>query len=82
MVVSVLTPCLLLIKKHWSLLLLRWLTYLGALVWVHTTFLLVRQRIAIGDPWGRMLLILSVVTAFTLYAGYLLNSDLIKRRYP
>jgi hypothetical protein len=80
-VVSVLTPCLLLVKKRWSLLLLRWLTYFGALVWIHTTFVLVRQRIAIGAPWGRMLLILAGVTVFTFCAGYLLNSDVVKRRY-
>ena len=78
---SVLTPCLLLVKKRWVLLLIQWLAYVCALVWVHTTFVLVRQRIMVGAPWGRMLLILSGVTVFTLCAGYLLNSDVVKQRY-
>ena len=79
--VSVLTPCLLLVKKRWILLLGKWLAYSGALVWTHTTFLLVRQRIMSGAPWGRMLLILLGVTALTFYAGCLLNSDVVKQRY-
>ena len=77
----VLTPCLLLIKKRWILLLVRWLAYAGALVWIHTIFVLVRQRIITGDPWGRMLLILLGVMLFTIYAGYLLGSDGIRQRY-
>jgi hypothetical protein len=81
MVVSVLAPCLLLIKQRWSLLITQWLAYCGALVWIHTTFLLVRQRIAIGAQWGRMLLILSAIALFTLWAGYLLNSDVVRQRY-
>ena len=80
-VVSVLAPCLLLVKKRWTLLLIQWLAYCGTLVWIHTTLVLVRQRIAIGATWGRMLLILSGVVLFTLWAGYLLNSDVVKRRY-
>ena len=79
--ICVLTPCLLLIKKRWILLLVRWLTYAGALIWLHTIFVLVRQRMIIGDPWGRMLLILLGVTLFTIYAGHLLESDDIKQRY-
>jgi hypothetical protein len=34
-----------------------------------------------GAPWVRMSLILSGVTVLTLFAGYLLNSDIVKRRY-
>lgn len=79
--VCILAPCLLLIKKHWILLLVQWLAYAGAIVWIHTIFVLVRQRIITGDPWGRMLLILLGVMLFTIYAGYLLGSDGIRQRY-
>ncbi len=79
--VSILAPLLLLIKKRWILLLVQGLAYAGALVWVHTTFVLVQQRMMVGAPWFRMFLILAGVTAFTLYAGYLLNSDVIKQHY-
>ena len=79
---SLLIPLLLLIKKRWSLLFVKGLTYSGAIVWMQTTFFLVQQHRMAGAPWIRMMLILSGVTIFTLYAGYLLNSDIVKRRYP
>jgi len=79
--VSILAPLLLLIKKRWMLLLVQWLAYSGALVWIQTTFSLIQQRRMTGVPWVRMLLILSGVTVLTLYAGYLLSSDIVKRRY-
>ena len=79
--VSILAPFLLLIKKRWILLLVQWLAYSGVIAWIQTTFSLVQQRIMAGVPWVRMLLILSGVTVFTLYAGYLLSSDIVKRRY-
>ncbi len=79
--ISILSPLLLLIKKRWILLLVQWFAYSGAIVWIQTTFSLVQQRTMAGAPWVRMLLILSGVTIFTLYAGYLLSSDIVKRRY-
>ena len=79
--VSILAPLLLLIKKRWILFLMQWLAYSGAIVWMYTTFILVQQRLMAGSPWVRMLLILSGVTVLTLYAGYLLKSDVVKQRY-
>jgi hypothetical protein len=79
--VTILTPLLLLIKKRWILLFVKWLSYSAAIVWIQTTFSLVQQRRMAGVPWVRMLLILSGVTVLTLYAGYLLNSDIVKRPY-
>lgn len=79
--VSILVPLLLLIKKRWMLLFVQWVAYSGAIVWIQTTFSLVQQRRMAGVPWVRMLLILSGVTVLTLYAGYLLSSDIVKRRY-
>jgi hypothetical protein len=78
---SILAPLLLLIKKRWILLLVQWLAYSGAIVWIQTTVSLVQQRTMAGVPWVRMLLVLSGVTVLTLYAGYLLSSDIVKRRY-
>jgi len=79
--VSILAPFLLLIKKRWILLLIQWLLFSGAIVWIQTTFSFVQQRITAGVPWVRTLLILSGVTVLTLFAGYLLSSDIVKRRY-
>jgi hypothetical protein len=78
---STLAPLLFLIKKRWILLFVKWLAYSGAIVWIYTIFSLVQQRTMAGAPWIRMLLILSGVTVLTVYAGYLLSSDFLKRRY-
>jgi len=80
-IVSLLIPWLLLIKKPWALLGVQWLTYLSALVWVRTAIVLVQQRMMMGAPWLRLSLILAGVALFTLYAGYLLNSKAVKKRY-
>ena len=79
--VSALAPLLLLIRKRWTLLLVKWSAYLAALLWAHTTFVLLQQRMAAGAPWFRMFLILAGVTVFTLWAGYLLSTDTFRRRY-
>ena len=78
---SIFAPLLLLIKKRWILLFVQWLTYSGVIVWTYTTFSLVQQRRMAGAPWVRMLLILSGVSVLTLFAGYLLSSDIVKRQY-
>lgn len=81
MILCLVTPLLLLIKKRGILILLQCLAYVGVLVWVHTIYVLVRLRIGMAEPWGRMVLILLGVAVFTFLAGYLLNSDLVKQRY-
>lgn len=78
----VLAPFLLLFKKRWSLILVRVLLLLGALVWLQTTIALVQYRWESGAPWLRMLLILVGVTAFTLFAAYGLGSERVKKKYP
>lgn len=78
---SILIPLLLLSKKRWLLILVQGLTYCGAAVWLYTASVLVQQRIMAGAPWLRMLLILFGVAVFTLFAGYLLTSDDVKKRY-
>jgi hypothetical protein len=80
-VLCLLAPLLLLIKKRSILILLQSLAYLGVFVWIRTIYVLVRQRIGMAEPWGRMVLILLGVAVFTFLAGYLLNSDPLRQRY-
>ncbi len=74
-------PLLLLIKKSWSLFLVQFLTYVGAILWVNIAVIFIRQRWIIDEPWLRMSMILGVVALFTLWAGLLLNSKKIYSRY-
>ena len=68
------SPLILLIRKNWSLLFMQGFAYFGTLIWLHAAITLTQQRIAFGAPWMRMLVILLVVAAFTLFAGLLLHS--------
>jgi hypothetical protein len=44
----------------------------GALAWVAMTWLRVQQRLAEGQPWLRLAVILGVVALFTAWAAWLL----------
>lgn len=77
----VLLPFLLLIRRRWVLHLLQGYSLIAALVWAQTTYALGQSRMAEGEAWLRMLLILGGVTLFTLWAGYLLRSPRVRARY-
>lgn len=72
---------LLWVKKWWSLLVLQLFTYLGAIIWASTAIALIQQRIALGEPWVRVAVILGVVTLVSVLAGLLLNTTAVKERY-
>jgi hypothetical protein len=80
-IVCLLVPLLLLVKKRWVLLLLQILTYVGVVIWLNTTYSIVQERISLGDPWIRVVVILGGVALFTTLAGLLLNSKVIKEKY-
>ena len=82
MFLCILTPLLLLIRKRWSLFALQLLMYLGAVIWLTTTVQFVQERLSSGEPWIRLVIILGVVILFTIMAGLLLNSAVIKEKYP
>jgi hypothetical protein len=82
MIVSLLAPCLLFIKRRWSLIALRVFTILGGGVWIVAIVDIAKIRITMGEPWGKMAVILGVVALFTIFAGLLLNSSKVKEKYP
>lgn len=82
MALSLLAPFLLLIKKRWSLVTLQLLTIPAAAIWMFTLSSIIQQRLFEGRSWTASAIILGVVTAFTLLAGWLLNSPKVKERYP
>jgi hypothetical protein len=72
---------LLWVKKRWSLLLLQLFAYLGAVVWASTAIALIQQRLALGESWWRLAIILGVVALLSVVAGLLLNSAAVKERF-
>lgn len=80
-ILCLLAPFLLLIRKRWSLLTLQLLTIPAALIWLVTLSEIIQQRIFEQRSWTASAIILGVVTLFTLFAGWLLNSPQVKDRF-
>jgi len=75
------TPLLFLVRRRWSLLVLQFLAYVAASLWLVTAWQIVHVRLAFGAPWLRAALILVVVAAVTMLAGVLLRSHSLQLRY-
>lgn len=82
MVLCLLAPFLLFIKKRWSIVTLQLLTIPAAFIWLMTVLGIIQERILEGRSWIASAIILSTVTVFTLWAAWLLNSPKIKEHYP
>lgn len=80
-VICLMAPLLLLIRRRWSLMVLQLLAYAGAAIWLNTLLRLVTERIMFGRSWGGVAVILGTVTLVTILAGILLNSPGIKAGY-
>jgi hypothetical protein len=81
MILCLLAPFLLLIKKRWSLLTLQLLTIPAALIWLFILSVIIQERIFEQRSWTASAIILGVVALFTLWAGWLLNSPAVQERY-
>ncbi len=81
MVLSLMIPFLLFIKKRSVLVLVQVLCYLGSIAWLYSMYEYIQQRIADDIAWGKLAVIISVIALFTAFTGFLLNSDVIKKRY-
>lgn len=81
MIVSILVPLLLLIKKRWVLIVIQLFALAGAGVWIYTIVIIADERMRSGEPWIRMAVILGGVALFTLLSGLLLNLKKVKENY-
>jgi hypothetical protein len=79
---SILVPLYLLIRKRWILIALQLWSYAAAAVWVNTIIEVVQQRLIAGRSWGTAVIILGSVAIFTAFAGGLLNSRVVKEKFP
>jgi hypothetical protein len=78
---AILLPFLLFIRKIWVARLIQVVLILGALEWVRTLFELVADRQALGEPWTRLALILGVVALFTGCSALIFRSSALEERY-
>ena len=65
-VACVLLPFLLLLRRHWVPRLFTVVLVLGSLEWLRTLYGFAAMRIAFGEPWTRLAVILGAVAAFPL----------------
>ena len=73
------TPLLLLFRSPWAVRSLQVILALGAIEWLRTCLALYRVRVAMGEPWLRMVLILVAVAATSALAGILLEKEIRNR---
>jgi hypothetical protein len=80
-VLSVLFPLVLLIRRTWAARLVQAVLVLGALEWLRTLVVLTRARQAAGEDWVRMALILAIVAAVTLASALVFGIPKVRERY-
>jgi hypothetical protein len=79
--VSLAFPALLLIRRPWAARGVQVGLLLGAIEWFWTLSTLARQRIASGEPWLRLALILGTVALLTAASALVFRSEKLRRRY-
>jgi hypothetical protein len=74
-------PLLLLVKRAWAARILQLAMVLAALVWGRLTWTLVHERLAEGEEWVRLALILGAVALLAIVAALLFETRRLRRRY-
>lgn len=72
---------LVVVRRGWALRVLQAALGLGALEWLRSAWLFASQRVALGQPYGRLLLILGGVAIFTAAAALLLQTAAARRHF-
>lgn len=74
-------PLVLLARRSWAVRVMQVALLLGTFIWVRTAWSLASDRAALGEPWGRLVLILGTVAAVTLLSVFVLETGPFRRRY-
>ena len=72
---------LLFVRRPWVARLVQAALVLGALEWLRTMYELAHIRAILGQPYGRMLLILGVVATVTLCSALVFQAPVLKDVY-
>jgi len=79
--ICIAVPFAFLYRRRHSLVLLQALAYGAAATWLYTAWQLVQTRQSLGQNWALAAAILGVVALYSLLAGLLLNSRVMRERY-
>jgi len=72
---------LLFIKKQWVAQLVQIVLLLGFLEWIRIMFVYVNERLLIGEPYFRLVIIISVVALFTILSVLVFRNKELKKLY-
>ncbi|HQR21794.1 MAG TPA: hypothetical protein PLE54_04910 [Burkholderiaceae bacterium] len=72
---------LLSLPRVWTARLAQVVLLLGAAEWLWTVFGLAQQRVALGQPWTRLTVILGSVALFTALSALVFRNPRVKARY-
>lgn len=73
-------PLVLLFRQTWAARLVQAALLLGALEWLHTLYAIAQLRIQLGQPWGRLAIILGLVALFTALSALALRGMGLRSR--
>ncbi len=79
--ICLLIPFALFIKKRWVLRSVQILTVLGGLFWLKVAADILMVRMLTGESWGRMVAILATVALFTLWSAWLIGRPAVAEKY-
>ena len=79
--ISLLAPLLLLLKRPWVARAFQVALVVGALEWVRSLLAIAHTRQALGEPWLRMAVILGVVALVTASSALVFQTKALKTRY-
>ena len=80
-ILSLLIPLLLFIKKAWVARSIQVLLLLGAVEWIRSMMGYIEIRKSIGEDWTRLAIILVAVAVLTACAGLVFQGKALKKRY-
>ena len=81
MALAALVPLLLMIPRPWAARAVQAGLAISTVEWLRTIAWLIQERMAFGQPYARMALILGAVALITLGAAFVFYRDALSRRY-
>ncbi|MDO6496633.1 hypothetical protein [Photobacterium sanguinicancri] len=79
--VLLLSPLLLLIRQHYILRVCQVTLFSGGLFWIYTTYGMLSVRLAMGEDWERLLVIMGGVILFTIFSSCLCMHPRVEKHY-
>ncbi len=78
---ALLFPFILLIKRKWIIRIYQIYLIIGGLIWIERLLFLRRLRIAAGESWTVMAIILGIVALITLFSAWILQNKTLLNAY-